>query len=183
LNTDSLKKVANCKVPTKKYDNLGYVNKVQLDSLDAYLKANADAQHIFIFMHRPMFPKKAAVGLDRESTGNLVKIFAKYKNISYVLAAHEHLYYNALTKDNSPPPCLPSKAKAPFYLVSGGAGAPLSGDKEADEEEKDEFDPDAFYNYLVFQVKGDRVNAMLVNCGTNPATAQCVVQPVCGGTE
>ena len=163
--------------------NKGYVNKDQLDSLDAYLKANADAQYIFIFMHRPMLPKSGGVGLDEASTTKLKTIFAKYKNIAYVLAAHEHLYYNALTKDDSPPPCLPSKATMPFYLVSGGAGAPLSGDKDEEEEEKGEFDPDAFYNYLVFQVKANRVNVSLVNCGTDPTKAQCVLQPVCGGTE
>jgi hypothetical protein len=183
INSDSLKKGANCMPPTKNYDNKGYVNKRQIDSLDAYLKANADAQYIFIFMHRPMFPKSGGVGLDAESTAKLIKIFGKYKNIAYVLAAHEHLYYNALTKDDSPPPCLPSTAKMPLYLVSGGAGAPLSGDKDEEEEEAGEFDPDAFYNYLVFQVKTNRVNVTLVNCGTDPTTAQCVPQPVCGGTE
>jgi hypothetical protein len=189
INTDSLKKVANCKPPTKKYDNKGYVNKDQIDSLDAYLAANTGAQYIFIFMHRPMFPKSGGVGLDTVSKGKLLKVFAKYKNIAYVLAAHEHLYYNALTKDDSPPPCLPRQCQAaqgncpPYYLVSGGAGAPLSGDKDEEEEEAGEFDPDAFYNYLVFEVKANRVNITLVNCGTDPTTAQCVPQPVCGGTE
>jgi hypothetical protein len=181
VNTDSLKKNANCKPPTssKKYDNKGYVNRDQLASLDAYLKANADAQYIFIFMHRPMLPKSGGVGLDEASTTKLEKIFAKYTNIAYVLAAHEHLYYNALTKDNSPPPCLPSNATTPFYLVSGGAGAPLSGDKEAEEEEKGEFDPDAFYNYLVFEVTANTVKATLVDCGKDEKKAKCQAQPSC----
>jgi hypothetical protein len=189
LNTDSLKNNANCNPPPAKlspphaagatgYDNKGYVNKDQLASLDAYLQANAGAQYIFIFMHRPMFPKSGGVGLDAASTKKLKKIFAKYKNIAYVLAAHEHLYYNALTRDNSPPPCLPSNAKQPFYLVSGGAGAPLSGDKD-EEEEKGEFDPDAFYNYLVFEVTANTVKATLVNCGKDQTTAQCKAQPSC----
>jgi calcineurin-like phosphoesterase family protein len=184
LDTDSLKQSAkNCPAQPKGFDNKGYVNRDQLANLDTYLSANTDARHIFIFMHRPMFPKSGGVGLDAVSTKKLKNIFKKYKNISYVLAAHEHLYYNHLTGDNSPPPCLPSKKKKPFYLVSGGAGAPLSGDKDEEEEEKGEFDPDAFYNYLVFQVKAHHVNVTLVNCGTDPTKAQCVVQPVCGGTE
>jgi hypothetical protein len=184
LNTDSLQKTANCKPPTKHYDNKGYVNQHQLDSLDAYLKANVDADYIFIFMHRPMFPKSGGVGLNAASTAKLEKIFKKYKNIAYVLAAHEHLYYNALTKNDSPPPCLPSKAKMPFYLVSGGAGAPLSGDKDEgeEEEEKGEFDPDAFYNYLVFEVAPGTVKVTLVSCGTDPAQAQCKAQPSCAPT-
>lgn len=186
LNTDSLKKSANCKPPSKNFDNKGYVNKDQLATLDAYLKANTSAQYIFIFMHRPMLPKSGGVGLNAESTKKLKQIFAKYKNIAYVLAAHEHLYYSALTKDNSPPPCVgkewcPSTGNCPpFYLVSGGAGAPLQGDKDEAEEEAGEFDPDAFYNYLVFKVSGDGIQATLVNCGTNPTTAQCKAQPSCG---
>jgi hypothetical protein len=96
LNTDSLKKDANCLPPSKKFDNQGYVNNEQLASLDAYLQANASAQYIFIFMHRPMEPKSAGVGLDQASTTKLKNIFAKYKNIAYVLAALELLYYNSL---------------------------------------------------------------------------------------
>jgi len=182
VNTDSLKKGVNCKPPTKNYDNTGYVNRDQIASLDAYLKANADAQYIFIFMHRPMMPKGGG-GLDTASRAKLEKIFAKYTNIAYVLAAHEHLYYNALTQDSSPPPCRPATGKGPpFYLVSGGAGAPLSGDKEG--EEQGELAADAFYNYLVFQVSAGGVKATLVNCGTDanpdPKKKVCQAQPSCG---
>ena len=123
------------------------------------------------------------MGLNEASTTDLEKIFKKYeknKNIAYVLAAHEHLYYNALTKNDSPPPCLPSNAQMPFYLVSGGAGAPLSGDKdEGEEEEQGEFDPDAFYHYLVFEVAPGTVKVTLVKCGTDPTKAQCIAQPSC----
>lgn len=181
LNTDSLKKDADCKLPTKKYVNSGYVNKDQLASLDAYLKANDSAQHVFIFMHRPMAPSKVKAGLDADSTKALKDIFAKHKNIVYVLAGHQHQYYNGLTKDTSPPPCVPSKGNSPpFYLVTGGAGAPLSGDKDEEEEEADELTPGAFYNYLVFEVKTHNVNATLVNCGSDPTKAQCQAQPSCG---
>lgn len=181
LNTDALKKVANCKPPTKKYVNSGYVNKNQLAALDAYLKANDDAEHVFIFMHRPMEPSKANAGLDAESTKALKKMFAKHKNIAYVLAGHQHQYYNALTKDTSPPPCVPSKGNSPpFYLVTGGAGAPLSGDKEEGEEEADELSPGSFYNYLVFEVTAGNIKATLVNCGSDPTKAQCQAQPACG---
>lgn len=176
LNTDALKKQANCKPPAKK--NRGYVNKKQLASLDAYLNANSMAQNIFIFMHRPMEPSSGTKGgLDKTSTATLRAIFAKYKNIAYVLAGHQHLYYNALTQDVSPPPCLPSAGnKPPFYLVTGGAGAPLVGDEP---EEKDEQVANAFYNYLVFQVKADKIKATLVNCGNGAPGSQCKAQPSC----
>lgn len=172
LNTDSLKKHANCKSAPKK--NRGYVNQKQLERLDTYLKANHDAQNIFIFMHRPMKPSASTHGgLDTKSTAALKAIFAKYKNIAYVLAGHQHLYYNAVAKNMSPPPCLPSTTnKPPFFLVTGGAGAPLVGD------EPDEQVANSFYNYLVFQVKATQVKATLVNCG-NAAGSQCQAQPAC----
>lgn len=187
LNTDSLPKGANCKPPSS--DNKGYVNNDQIATLDAYLQANRSAQYIFIFMHRPMLPKSGGVGLNAESTQKLKQIFAKYTNIAYVLAAHEHLYYSALTKDNSPPPCIgkefcPSTGNCPpFYLVSGGAGAPLHPDKDEPEEAAEVSDPDAFYNYIVFKVSADGIQATLVNCGTNPnpttPPSPCKAQPSC----
>jgi 3',5'-cyclic AMP phosphodiesterase CpdA len=181
LNTDSLKQDANCQPPGKKYVNNGYVNEDQLASLEEYLKANDDAQYVFIFMHRPMEPSKVKAGLDADSTNALKKMFAKHKNIAYVLAGHQHQYYNALTQDTSPPPCLPSQGKIPpFYLVTGGAGAPLSGDKDEGDEEADELTPGAFYNYLVFEVKADKVKVTLVNCGSDSTKAQCQAQPACG---
>jgi hypothetical protein len=79
-------------------------------------------------------------------------------------------------------PWCPSTGNCPpFYLVSGGAGAPLHPDKDDAEEEAGEFDPDAFYNYLVFKVSADGIQATLVNCGTNPdpTTAPCKAQPSC----
>lgn len=198
LDTDSLKKGANCEPPPLKlkppklkppkkapqgYDNKGFVNQAQINSLDAYLAANAKAQYIFIFMHRPMFPKSDGIGLNKASTKKLLTVFAKYKNIAYVLAAHEHLYFNRLTNNDSPPPCLPSNATMPFYLVSGGAGAPLHPDKNDEEDEKGETDPDAFYNYLVFKVSGSSVTTTLVSCGTkddpDPNSKPCQAQPSC----
>lgn len=168
LNTDALKKGANCNHPY--LSNPGYVDKDQLTRLDAYLQANKAADHVFIFMHRPMEPSSGTGGLDRASTAALKAIFANYQNIAYVFAGHQHLYYNALTQDVSPPPCLPQAGnKPPFYLVTGGAGAPL--------------DSGGFYNYLVFQLKANKVNATLVNCGNGARGSQCKAQPSCASLD
>ena len=64
-----------------------------------------------------------------ESVQKLQTLFANYTNVSYVVAGHEHMYYNPLGKGALVLP--PSRtdptspAISPYYLVSGGGGAPL----------------------------------------------------------
>jgi len=82
-----------------------------------------------------------------------MNLFSRYSNISYMLASHEHLYYNPQTRDTTPPPNRSDPStRPPFYLVSGGAGGPLEGTPENG----------GFYHYLVFQIHGDHVQTRLV---------------------
>jgi hypothetical protein len=130
----------------------GFVSPAQFQWLKRELDANK-ATHTFVFMHHPIKPKKADMGLNRKNAGALMKLFNRYSNISYVLASHEHLYYNAETGDTPPPPSRTDpSARPPFYLVSGGAGGPLEGTPKNG----------GFHHYLVFQVNGDRVQPRLV---------------------
>jgi 3',5'-cyclic AMP phosphodiesterase CpdA len=131
----------------------GYVSQQQIDMLTQDLAANQDKAHIFVFMHHPIKPNKAPSGLDAKTAAKLALIF-QTANVSYVLAAHEHLYYNANVNTLTPPQWQPGSA--PIYLVTGGAGAPL--DKCGDNTGYCE----AFYHYLVFQVDGDTVNVQVV---------------------
>ena len=127
----------------------GYVSPAQLGWIRQQLDASAGAKHVFVFMHHPIKPKKATMGLDSASATALVTLFAKYRNISYVFASHEHLYYNPQTKDDSAPPSRDDPSMyTPYYLVSGGAGAPL--------------EKGGFHNYLVVNVKGSFVEVQLV---------------------
>ena len=71
-----------------------YIWDTQLKQLDTDLDANKDKMHIFIMMHYPMKPQRPQDSLNPDSLKKLTNIFAKYDNISYVLASHEHLYYN-----------------------------------------------------------------------------------------
>ena len=132
----------------------GYVSPQQIAMLTADLAANQDKAHIFVFMHHPIKPNKAPAGLDPNIAGQLVQIFQTAK-VSYVLAAHEHLYYNANGNTLTPPQWQPGSA--PVYLITGGAGAPLDkcGDKSPGY-------CGAFYHYLVFNVTGDTVNVQVV---------------------
>ena len=135
----------------------GYVSAAQLAWLKQDLADNASKAHIFIFMHHPMKPKKAKAGLDAASTSALEQLFAGQKNISYVVAAHEHLYFNPQGKNGTePPPSRKDPSKdPPVYLVSGGAGAPLSGKKKHG----------GYFHYLIFDVKKDEVKVQLVPLG------------------
>lgn len=78
----------------------GYVSKEQMDWLKADLASNK-ATHTFVLMHHPIKPLNADMGLNKDNADELVKLFGEYSNISYVIASHEHLYYNPQTKDTS----------------------------------------------------------------------------------
>lgn len=137
----------------KKVEAPGAITQKQLDLLKKDLDDNNDKTHIVIFMHHPVAPYDEKDGLDSDSVAALKKIFAKHKNISYVVSGHEHLYYNA-QGDHSKrvdPPGRKDPSQPPFYLVSGGGGAPLKKNT-----------PGSFFHYLIFTVKGDRITAKLV---------------------
>jgi hypothetical protein len=131
----------------------GYVSSAIINQLEQDLKMNQDKKHIFIFMHRPVKAEKKADALSEPSASNLKALFKKYRSVvAYVIAGHEHLYYNAQSKNTAPPPNLRKATKTPLYLVSGGAGAPF----------KRSCPPGSFHHYLVFAVNGKKVNVKLV---------------------
>jgi UDP-2,3-diacylglucosamine pyrophosphatase LpxH len=129
----------------------GYISPTQMDWITKELAANHQT-HTFIFMHHPIKPLKSSMGLNQANADALVKLFAQYSNISYVMASHEHLYYNPQGKDSTAqPPKLTSDSKdKPYYLVSGGAGAPLDTGSQG-----------AFHNYLLVSVNGGNVDVTM----------------------
>lgn len=148
----------------------GYITETQLKLLKADLEANKDKKHIFVFMHHPVEPYGKNSGLLKVSVDALKEKFANYTNVSYVVSGHEHMYYNPLGgKDKlTDPPKLPPGAndpKPPYYLVSGGGGAPLKQDT-----------PGSFYHYLIFNVDGDQVTP-LPPVKVDPFENLCPPQP------
>ncbi len=167
LNTEEIapagtKKSAGAKTASGKTLDPGYVSRAQLDWLQKDLAANKDKAHVFIFMHHPVKPYKASSGLDATSAKALKDVFRQFNNISYVLAGHEHLYYNPQGKkgtDDPPSRFDPTKV-GPYYLVTGGAGAPFTS----------KMPPGSFHHYLVFEVRGSEVKAKLVKVADNAPT-------------
>ena len=83
------------------------MNPKQIAELKADLGANRDKKHIFITMHYPIHAKIQGPPnsqwddrLYPASRKALVELFKNYDNIAYILAAHEHLYYNPQSPDN-----------------------------------------------------------------------------------
>jgi hypothetical protein len=117
------------------------------------LENNKNLAHILIFMHHPVKALKCKDSLAQESVQALEKLFQNYSNVSYVISGHEHLYYNPQSKDKhglDQPPNRTDPAQPPYYLVTGGAGAPL---REP---------PNGFYNYLVFNFDGANISAKMI---------------------
>jgi len=135
----------------------GFVSPAQLKLLKEDLEANKDKAHVFIFMHHPIKPAKSASGLNPDSAAALEALFQNYPNVSYVIAAHEHLYYNASGSTLEPTDRQDASGAGPAYLVSGGAGAPLDscpGSAGANCM--------AHHHYLVFDVDGSAVKVQVI---------------------
>jgi hypothetical protein len=131
----------------------GAITQTQLKLLKQDLDANTSAAHVFIFMHHPVVPYEAVDGLDAASVTALQSLFANYKNVSYVVSGHEHMYYNSQGDRTKlvDPPSRTDPSQPPYYLVSGGGGAPLKKNT-----------PGSFFHYLVFTVDGATVTPSLV---------------------
>ncbi len=137
-------------------EEFSYMSPLQHQQLKADLDANRDKAHIFIAMHYPIHAQDegppATQWDDRLNPTDrkaLTELFANYKNIAYVLAAHEHLYFNPADPDNITDVPAWKPGDPTRYLISGGAGAPLNDGKWG------------FYHYLVFTVDGDNVSVTL----------------------
>lgn len=156
LNTEEIAPPGTAKSPRAPLDGSsgtldpGFITEQQRAWLDADLWAHQSARHVFVFMHHSVHAHKTKNQLDRASAEALLRIFAKYKNVTAVFSAHEHIYYNPQAPDDVANPMAGSTAAAPRYLVTGGAGAPLeSGDH-------------GFYHYLVVTVSGGNMQIELV---------------------
>jgi hypothetical protein len=135
----------------------GFVSQTQMTLLANDLEANKNKAHIFVFMHHPIKPARIGSQLNKSNAEELEKLFAKYPNVSYVIAAHEHLYFNASGNTLNPPPRTNPSSGGPGYLVSGGAGAPL--DSCPGSAGKNCI---AKNHYLVFEVDGNTVRVKVV---------------------
>jgi len=80
----------------------------QLDSASLEPSVN----HIFIFMHQPLYPQGKHMGEDLSNANELHQLFLKHKKIRAVFSGHDHMF-NKYVKDGM------------IYITTGGGGGIL----------------------------------------------------------
>jgi 3',5'-cyclic AMP phosphodiesterase CpdA len=118
----------------------GGIGKQQGDWLEQDLEANRSAEHIFAFMHHPMFAKPGEKEGWADSTlrDRIHALFLKY-GVKNVFSGHEHLYYHGMRDGIN-------------YYISGGAGAPADASPEHG----------GYQHYVLFTVDGDKVTPTIL---------------------
>jgi hypothetical protein len=156
-------------------DYNGYVSKAQLASLTAtlgQLEADPTVTHIFLFMHRPIHDDGShQIGTSKSNAyGTQVKAFRHaidhggYKKLLFVFSSHDHRL-DVYPAGASLSATSPGSGGEPTFVITGGAGAPLSGCK------KGSGNPGAYYHYLTVTVNGGSVTVTPVPLyGTTPCT-------------
>jgi hypothetical protein len=162
-------------------DYNGYVGKAQLAALQATLdalKTDTTVTHVFCFMHRPIRDKGGSqIGGAKSDTSpynQQVEAFrhlldgSKYPKITFVFASHDHLLYVDPAPSNANGPFTGSVPNAgkPAFIVTGGAGAPLSGCGKGKIGK-----PGAYFHYATVTVNGSNVTVNVVPLyGTTPCS-------------
>lgn len=176
VNTDDLPDVA---IPNA-CDYNGMISQAQLTALQAslaQLEADATVTHIFAFMHRPIHdPSHAEIGAKGDSDyAKRLKAFKELldtdanNKVTFVFASHNHLLWVHPDSDKPNGPFTRSvpATKKPTFVVTGGAGAPLTGCKGSAGP------AGSYFHYTTVSVDGPKVT-VTVNplYGTTPcATA------------
>lgn len=133
--SDSLFIVLDSELP----EQHGKIKAEQLKWLRGVLE-NQKAAHIFVFVHRPLYPdpkigRHYGNSLDMQPVwrDELQRLFVQYK-VEAVFVGHEHLYMKK-QKDGI------------WHFITGGAGAPLyAGEKDG-----------GFFHFLLVKVDGPKV--------------------------
>ena len=138
----------------------GFVGNVQRNQLEVTLKklsADSSVQHIIVFMHRPLKDVgshelgpldgnwKSPYGAELKTFIDLMTA-KSFPKMTMVFASHDHRYAAFGNLSRASP-----SSDGPTYLVTGGAGAPLSG---CDDKPKD----GAYYHYLLVSVDGPKID-------------------------
>lgn len=157
LNTDDTIGAGVTIKPCKYNGYVGPAQQAALAATLAALAADPSVAHVFVFMHRPLEaspvnPDGQLAKASRDPLKAVLDDTAKYPNLSVVFASHQHLFYfhdKANPYQTGPFQRTDPASAKPLYLVSGGAGAPLT--KKATPA------TGGYHNYLLVQVKGAEV--------------------------
>jgi Calcineurin-like phosphoesterase len=182
VNTDDVPDVA---IPTA-CDYNGIVSQAQLTALQTSLDqlgADDSVAHIFVFMHRPIIddnysqlsgPAGTPYGARIEQFRSLLNGTAHPK-VTFVFASHDHRFYVSPASSSPTGPFTSSgpTTSNPIFIVTGGAGAPLTGCKNGSGP------AGSYFHYVTVDVDGANVTVNVNPLyGTTPcATKSTVTAP------
>ncbi len=118
------------------------VDEPQLNWFIKDLEENRGAEHVFIFIHQPIFEYKHGLE-DKRSERILEEVIERncfYPGRIFVFQGHEHMFYNGTSNNVT-------------YYITGGGGAPL------DPQYPDET---LFFHFLKVTVRGKEVNVEVI---------------------
>ncbi|MHB0913974.1 MAG: metallophosphoesterase family protein [Armatimonadota bacterium] len=111
--------------------------------LESELARSRTVEHVFVFMHRPMYPvdghRGSSMDMYPKERDSLHALFVKY-HVTAVFMGHEHLF--DLQKRNGV-----------CYVITGGAGAPIYQSSKNSGE---------YYHYVMVSVEGPSVKLSVV---------------------
>jgi|GEM_PF-796321 hypothetical protein len=126
---------------TEERNREGSITGEQLKWLEKDLEKNRQTANIFVFLHRPLFPKldpeliTGKAFRDSKNRNYLHSLFMRYK-VRAVFAGHEHVYDNSVRDSVR-------------YIITGGGGAPMHQSPARG----------GFFHYIIVTVKGTEVSA------------------------
>ncbi len=183
VNTDDVPDVA---IPSA-CDYVGFVGQAQLTALQAsldQLSADKSVTHIFLFMHRPIHDDNGSQIVPATSGTDYANRLAQFRSlidsnshpkVTFVFASHDHRLFVYPTPSNPNGPFTRSvpATNNPTFIVTGGAGAPLTGCKGTSGP------AGSYFHYVSVAVDGANVTASVVPLyGTTPcATAAASASP------
>ncbi len=165
VNTDD---VPDLPIPSA-CDYVGFVGGAQLTALQKSLDAlstDAGVAHIFLFMHRPIHDDNGsqivATTPGTDYANRLLQFTTlldsnAHPKVTFVFASHDHRLYVY------PPPANPNgpftrsapATTSPTFIVTGGAGAPLTGCGGANKP------AGSYYHYTTVAVDGANVTVTI----------------------
>jgi hypothetical protein len=186
VNTDDVPDVA---IPSACEYN-GFVGQAQLTALQTsldQLSADKTVTHIFLFMHRPIHDDNGsqivAPTAGTDYANRLAQFCslidnAAHPKVTFVFASHDHRLFVYPTPSNPDGPFTRTAPATdnPTFIVTGGAGAPLTGCNGTTGP------AGSYFHYMTVAVDGSNVTVSVNPLyGTTPcATSASVPQPAGG---
>lgn len=128
----------------------GYLDKLQLDWLDAELAA-CDSEWRLAYFHHPLYSSGRTHGSSLESRAVLEPLFVKH-GVSAAFSGHDHVYERIK----------PQKGGI-VYWVSGAGGSLRPGDVRAGAMTAKAFDRD--FHFMIVEISGDDLYFQVISRG------------------